>query len=60
MKCLSCDAILNDREATRKYKKSKQFLDLCDMCFADVADQIETLENPLISNSLDTHEYEED
>jgi hypothetical protein len=52
--------ILNDREATRKYKKSKQFLDLCDVCFADVADQIETLENPLVSNSLDTHDYEED
>lgn len=52
--------ILSDREATRKYKKSKQFLDLCDNCFADVSDQIETLENPIVSNSLDNHEYEEE
>lgn len=48
---------LNDREATRKYKTTGEFLDLCDFCFSDVADQIETVDNPLLSNSLDNHDY---
>jgi len=57
MKCLSCDVPLNDRESTRKYKNTGEFLDLCDNCFFDVADQIETVDNPLLSNSLDNHDY---
>lgn len=59
MKCLSCDVPLNDRESTRKYKNTGEFLDLCDNCFSDVADQIETVDNPLLSNSLDNHDYED-
>ena len=32
MKCLACDCILSDREATRKYTGSTEFIDLCDHC----------------------------
>lgn len=35
MKCLSCDCILTDREATRKYKNIDEFVDLCNDCFAE-------------------------
>jgi len=31
MKCLSCDVVLTDHEATRKYEWG-EFIDLCDRC----------------------------
>lgn len=31
MKCLSCDCILNDYEATRKYEDG-EYIDLCNKC----------------------------
>jgi hypothetical protein len=34
MRCLSCNKILSDYESTRKYKGSKQFIDLCNLCFS--------------------------
>ena len=32
MKCLSCDCILQDFEATRKYKDTEEYIDLCTTC----------------------------
>lgn len=33
MRCLACNKVLNDFEATRKYHESKQYIDLCNHCF---------------------------
>lgn len=44
MRCLSCDKRLNEREATRKYSSSGSFIDLCDRCFATVAEEIPDIE----------------
>lgn len=42
MRCLACDKNLNDYESTRRYSKSKQFIDLCNHCFnSGVNEQIE-------------------
>lgn len=35
MKCLECDAILTDKEATRKSKQTGEFLDICDECLGE-------------------------
>jgi hypothetical protein len=40
MRCLSCDRKLSDRESTRKYASSGTFVDLCNRCFSDVAEDI--------------------
>jgi len=32
MKCLACDIILTDFEATRKYKSTGEYVELCDSC----------------------------
>lgn len=32
MKCLSCDCILSDTEATLKYDHTDMFIDLCKDC----------------------------
>lgn len=44
MRCLACNCQLNDHEATRKYATSGTFVDLCDRCFSEVAEDIPTLD----------------
>jgi hypothetical protein len=44
MRCLSCNEILTDFEATRKSAYSKQYIDLCNACFASIRGDIYTLE----------------
>ena len=53
MRCLSCNKILNDYEATRKYEHG-EFVDLCNECFweSDVK-YLPTLDRP------DLQEYED-
>jgi len=40
MKCLACDRRLSDRESVRKYSSSGTFVDLCNRCFSEVAEDI--------------------
>lgn len=58
MKCLSCDSILSDREATRKYAGTNEYLDLCNHCIKDscLTDQF-TVNNNL---SDDNEEFDSD
>jgi hypothetical protein len=44
MRCLSCDRKLNDYERTRKYASSGTFVDLCNRCFAEIADDVPDLD----------------
>jgi len=46
MRCLACNKLLNDREATRKYSTSGTFIDLCDHCFSFVSDDIPDVDEP--------------
>lgn len=43
MRCLSCNVVLNDKEATRKYV-SGEFLDLCNNCYKSVEEELPTIE----------------
>ena len=36
MRCLSCNKILSDFEATRKSANTGEYLDLCNSCFSDI------------------------
>ena len=40
MKCISCDVILSDREATRKYLDKKEYIELCDHCFDTIREDL--------------------
>lgn len=44
MRCLSCNCILGSHEATRKYERSGEFIDLCDACFTPVREDIAVVE----------------
>lgn len=57
MKCLACDKILSDFEATRRYSSEGEFIDLCNHCFheSDFKD-IVIIER----EDLQTMEYDEE
>lgn len=54
MHCLACDRILSDYEATRKYKGTQVFIDLCANCFSH-SDLMNTsvVDQPELANSAD-------
>jgi len=69
MHCSCCDRLLNDFESTRKSHTTGEYLDMCNKCFAEVADamdvevrtDLEEMEIP--DEELDLDEcvrYEED
>ena len=44
MRCLSCNAILSDFEATRKSVNTGTYLDLCNHCYYTISDDVVSLE----------------
>lgn len=43
MRCQACDCLLSDFEATRKNLETREFVDLCNKCFQEVAECVDTL-----------------
>ena len=44
MRCLSCNAELNDFESTRKSAETNEFIDLCNYCYKFVKDDLKAVE----------------
>jgi len=44
MRCLSCNCVLTDFEATRRGANTNEFIDLCNKCFTPIAEDIHVIE----------------
>jgi len=44
MHCRACDIELSNRESVRKSKTTGEYLDLCNRCFATIADVVPVIE----------------
>ena len=44
MHCFACDVILTPQEATRRFKESGTFVDLCNKCLSTIEKEVETKE----------------
>jgi len=44
MRCLSCNCVLTDFEATRKGANTNNYIDLCNRCFKSIAEDIDVIE----------------
>lgn len=44
MRCECCNAPLSSQEATRKFKGSGTFVDMCNKCLSTIDDQVEYTE----------------
>lgn len=58
MRCLSCDKVLSDYEATRRSATTEEYIDLCNRCFHHVKDDLNTLDRADLVND-DFVDYEE-
>lgn len=56
MRCLACDSLMSDRDASRKYVATGEHLDLCQYCYETIADQIEVTENYTLSDVVESHD----
>ena len=50
MRCLACNKALNDFESTRKSALTGEYVDLCNQCFHNVEQDIESLEREDLRN----------
>ena len=41
MRCVACNCVLTDFEATRKGVNTGEYIDLCNKCFLTIAEDIE-------------------
>jgi len=57
VRCLACNKALNDFEATRKSATSGEFVDLCNHCFHNVEQDLETVVREDLRNE---ESYDED
>jgi hypothetical protein len=44
MRCYCCNTILKPSEATRKFKESGVFTEMCNTCLGTISDEVETVE----------------
>jgi hypothetical protein len=44
MRCVSCNCVLTDFEATRKGVNTGEYIDMCNRCFATIADDVAVIE----------------
>jgi hypothetical protein len=59
VRCLACNKVLNDFEATRKSATTGEYVDLCNHCFHDVEYDIESLEREDLRNNEDVDDSPE-
>ena len=57
MRCLACNKALNDFEATRKSSTTGEYVDLCNHCFHNVEQDIESI---VREDLRDEESYEDD
>jgi hypothetical protein len=60
MRCLSCNAVLTDFEATRKSVLTNEYTDLCNNCFSSVSEYILTIERTDLAHDEDETDNHDD
>jgi len=59
MRCLSCNVLLTDFEATRRSAETDEFLDLCNHCYSYIRSDVKAVERPdlmCVDDIVDTDE----
>ena len=41
MRCYCCNKVLTSQEATRRFKESQEFVDMCNNCLGTIDDDVE-------------------
>lgn len=46
MRCKACDKVLTEYEMTRKSKKTKEYIDLCNNCYKYIQTDVQVVDKP--------------
>lgn len=60
MRCVACNSLLTDFEATRKSSETEEFLDLCNDCYNPIRDQVKAVERHDLMSIDDIVDIEDD
>lgn len=60
MRCTACDKVLTDYEATRKSAESLEYLDLCNQCYAYIAEDVPAIDREDLRDIADEEELRND
>ncbi len=60
MRCFACNCILTPQESVRRFKESRECVDLCSGCLTTVQDEVEIVEGRVPKQYLDEDEVEGD
>lgn len=60
MRCLSCNALLSDFEATRKSVNTNEYIDMCNHCYHTISDDVMALERADLAHDDDDLSQESD
>jgi len=58
MRCYACNCVLNTQAATRKFKGSGDFVDLCNKCLSTIDDEVEVTDGRVEEDDEDTEGWE--
>lgn len=56
MRCDACNAILTEKEDSRKSEVTNERIGLCDPCFRPIQHEVKTTENPLAEDNAPVRE----
>lgn len=59
MRCYCCNKILSSQEATRRFKESGEFSDMCNECLNHISDDVEVTEGFTGEDDLDETLWDE-
>ena len=60
MRCCSCNKILSDSEASRRFVSTKEFIDMCRKCYEPIEDDVPTYIREDLDDEPDHDEYSEE
>ena len=60
MKCICCNKVLSDYEATLKHAETGEYLDTCTECLSEIMALVPltTIDNPVLLHKSDTEDTE--
>lgn len=58
MRCVACNCVLTDFEATRKGVNTGEYIDLCNKCYSTIAADIDVTEREDLNEYGDAEEYD--
>jgi len=60
MRCVACNKNLNDYESTRKHAETGEYIDMCNTCFYEIANDVLVVERPDLESEPSPDDWDED